>query len=103
MKFVTYSQQDLLQLNGTAILKFYANWCVPCRALTTTLKSEDFSDNLLTVLEVDVDIESELADFYSVKGIPTMLFLKKGKEVARITGNQNTDEIKEFIERGLLL
>ena len=60
--------------------KFGATWCGPCRALAPIL-SEIKSQS-----EYDVDDEFEEATKYEIRSVPTVIIIKDGVEVNRITG-----------------
>lgn len=63
------------------VLKFSASWCGPCRVLAQTLKDVEGITN------IDIDKDMETARKYGIRSVPTMVFLKDGKEVHRQTGN----------------
>ena len=63
------------------VLKFSATWCGPCRVLAQTLKDVEGITN------IDIEKEQEIARKYGIRSVPTMVFLKNGKEVHRQSGN----------------
>lgn len=63
----------------TEVLKFYANWCGPCRVLSQRLEGENFT-------EINIDTDHETAVKYKVRSVPTLIFLKDGEEVQRTIG-----------------
>lgn len=102
MKFEEiYSHAAIEEARGTGIIKFFATWCLPCRALNTTLKSEEFESYSHTVFSVDVDLEPEICQMFNIKSVPTMVFLKDGVEAARMIGHGSVETIKEFIEKAV--
>ena len=63
------------------VLKFSASWCGPCRVLAQTLKDVEGITN------IDIDKDMETARKYGIRSVPTLVFLKDGKEVHRQSGN----------------
>ncbi len=63
------------------VLKFSASWCGPCRVLAQTLKDVEGITN------IDIDKDQETPRKYGIRSVPTLVFLKDGKEVHRQSGN----------------
>ena len=81
------------------VVIFGASWCKPCAALKPVLLeiSEEVAYESLPFIELDVDTlgMDKICNKYSVRGVPTILMLDKGKEVNRITGSCGTQKIRE--------
>ncbi|MGB6407810.1 thiol reductase thioredoxin [Tetzosporium hominis] len=85
------------------ILKFTADWCPGCKQLAPVI--EHLADENREVIFYDVDVDRNL-DFaqqtYGVMSIPTLILLKKGKEVDRVTAPEPSEKaILEFIHKNL--
>ena len=64
-------------------LYFSAPWCGPCRMLGPVMERVN---NTIPVQKVNVDENSEMAQQYNVRNIPTVVLLETGQEVKRIIG-----------------
>jgi thioredoxin 1 len=66
------------------ILKFYGEWCAPCKMLSVMLESVDLG---IPVENIDIDDNIELSMKYGIRGVPTMVLLNDdGVEIRRLTG-----------------
>ena len=75
------------QSDKPVVVDFFASWCGPCKVLGPTVDEIAASfDGRARVLKVNVDQETELASRFNVMSIPTIVFLRDGKEVKRVTG-----------------
>lgn len=80
------------------VMKFEAEWCGPCKALTPVWERVvDATDDVEFVV-VDIDKEPDTAAEYSVRAIPTIVFIKDGEQVDNIIGLRPADEITAKIE-----
>ena len=74
--------------------KFYANWCGPCRVLTTILNKAQIEYE-----PINVDNNEELVNKYNIKTIPVFMAVKDdGTEIDRFVGVKSVDAIKQWID-----
>ena len=82
------------------ILKFYADWCGPCKMLSKTIDSIK-EEIPFDIEEIDADNNSDMAVKYKIRGLPTMIIVDGDTEVKRHTGNMTADQVKEFVKVSL--
>lgn len=85
-----------------SILKIGADFCMPCRALETTIKQLSQSDvEGILLAEIDADDEwfEDKAAEMKVRSIPVLIAYKNGKEMDRVQGNMPKDKIIEFFDK----
>jgi len=75
------------------ILKFYAAWCKPCAILSGRL--EEFED---IITNVNIEEEPQLSRDYHIRHVPTLVFLKDGKEVHRTTLLLSPKEFQSILD-----
>ena len=70
-----------------AMVDFWADWCGPCKMLSPVIESigSQYEGKVL-VGKVNVDEEPDLAQRFGLMSIPTVVFLKNGKEFDRKVG-----------------
>lgn len=75
------------------VLYFRADWCGPCKQMAGIVAGLETSYPEVEFKKVDVDQEYKLAAEYHVRAVPTLIHLKDGKEVARLTGARSAREV----------
>lgn len=76
------------------VLKFEAQWCAPCKMMTTALKDVDIG---LPIEPVDIEQNEDLAKQYEIRGVPTLVLLRNDAEVSRLVGMQSVEKIKNWV------
>ena len=82
--------------NKKVLVDFFATWCGPCKMLGLVL--EKFDDkNIIPILKIDIDESSDLASQYNIFSVPTLIIFENGKELKRITGFMNEEELEKWV------
>ena len=96
------SFQQIINSSKPVLVDFFATWCGPCHALAPILKEvkSEMGDEI-TIIKIDIDKNSQLASQFQVKGVPTIVLFKEGKQVWRQSGVVPKQDlirsIKEFV------
>lgn len=89
---------ELINQETPVLVDFFAEWCGPCKMLGPILKQvKDTLGERVSIIKIDVDKNQELAAKYHVRGVPTMLLFKNGKQIWRQSGVLQKDEIINII------
>lgn len=75
------------------ILKFYAEWCGPCKVVENLLTARDIPH---TNVNIDTDEGEELASKYGIRNIPVLLVIDNDEVVNRYVGVPSVDMLEEL-------
>lgn len=93
-------EKDVLQAGVPVLVDFWAEWCGPCRALGPKL--EEIAGELsgkVKIVKLNVDENPGMPAKYGVRGIPTMILFKDGREVDQIVGNHPKENILALLQK----
>lgn len=86
------------------IIVISAVWCPSCLILKKDLKKIKQEYENLEIETLDYDFDEEEVIKYNVDNkLPVIIALKDNKEVSRLIGEKNYQEIKDFLNDGGLL
>lgn len=102
IKFTDDNYLDYLTQDQLVVIDFWATWCGPCQRLAPILEqvANEYGDRAL-IGKYNAENNEELLERYSVRNIPTILFIKHGEVLDRLTGAVNAAKIKELIDKNL--
>jgi thioredoxin 1 len=80
------------------LLDFGAAWCAPCKVLLPIVERiADENVGRVRVGKIDIDESPEVARRLGIRGAPTVVVFKDGKEVARQLGTTSRDRLLAMI------
>ncbi|WP_066220482.1 thioredoxin [Formosa haliotis] len=93
---------ELVKQDKPVLVDFFATWCGPCKAMSPILKEvKDALGESVSILKIDVDKNQALASQLHVKGVPTLILYKSGKQVWRQSGVVQKSDLLQVIKRDI--
>lgn len=95
-------ESEVLNSKLPVIIDFWAEWCGPCRMLAPILDqlSEEM-EGKVKIVKMNIDENPETPSKFGVRGIPTMLLFKEGKQISTKVGVQPKNVLQEWINSSL--
>ena len=93
-------ENDVLKSDRPVLVDFWAAWCAPCRMLAPTVEAvaEKYASNA-RVLKLNVDDNPSVSQRFGIKGIPTLILFKNGKEEERVVGATSEQAISRMLDK----
>lgn len=93
------ARSDIDALSGSAVLDFGTNWCGYCRAAQPLVEQAFVGHSEVKHLKVEDGPGRPLGRSFGIKLWPTLIFLRDGREVARLVRPNGVAAIGEALAR----
>ena len=77
--------------NKPTVIDFYADWCAPCKTITPILEELDVELENVDFFKVDIEAQSELAQVFQIRSIPSILFIPIDDKPQMAMGSQTKE------------
>ena len=89
---------DILQQEDVVLVDFSAEWCGPCKMMKPILEElKGIKGEKVRIVKVDVDKHKEIAAYYQIQSVPTLMIFKNGKQLWRQSGVMRANDLSTIL------
>ena len=93
---------ELINNNKPVLIDFHATWCGPCKMMAPMLEElKSKVGDKASIIKIDVDRNPDLATKMGIRGVPTLMLYKNGKELWKGSGVRQVTELEALINANL--
>ena len=86
-----------------SVIDFYADWCYPCKMVAPVLEelSKKYAGKV-NIYKVNTDEEGDLAEYFGIRSIPSLLFIPKNGKPQMLVGALPKNHLDQAIQNILI-
>ncbi len=91
---------DLVNGEKPVLVDFTAEWCGPCKMMKPVLQElhQKMGDEI-RIIKIDIDQSPQVAAYYSVNSVPTLMLFQKGNILWRQSGVIPASSLQKIIQQ----
>ena len=95
-------ESEVLQSDVPVLVDFWADWCMPCKALGPTIDeiAKQYAGKA-KVGKMSTESSREAPVKYNIQAIPTVLIFKGGEVVEKFVGLANKKDLAAALDRAI--
>lgn len=92
-------KEEVMEAKTPVLIDFFAIWCGPCKMLMPILEGlEKEYEGKVKIVKIDVDASPDTSNQFGIQSIPTLVFMKDGREIERLSGFKSKEELKAKLD-----
>jgi thioredoxin len=84
VKYITSLEE--VPKTGKVVIDFFADWCGPCKKLAPSFSELSTQHTNISFLKVNTDKAEEVAKFYDISALPTLIFISNNNIISIVKG-----------------
>lgn len=86
-------------LEMPVLLKFWGNWCQPCKRMEPILENiSSLYNRKIKIFSINVENNQIITNKFSIRSIPSLLFFHNGNLISKHSGFLSKDQIEKLIK-----